>query len=212
MARKNNSILIPAIAFAYVAGVMTPTLLERHGNEAEKAPKSHETSQAQSLAIGKFIVEDVIDGDTIKVKDPKAPKGIATIRILGINAPELHPNQGRPVQCYGVEARKEASRLLLHKTVELKTDPKADTEDEHSRFLRMVDTDPGEGVNNFSVHMVEQGFAAAYRGYVTSIRQDLINDEKNARDHNRGMWDACNIPDSAVPTNLGSEVKFPAAR
>lgn len=209
MARKNNSLLVPALLTAYVAGVMTPSILESLGGERD--PSQQEKSPADTIAVGKFVVDSVIDGDTLKVKDPRATKGIAVIRILGMNAPESRPNRGRPVQCYSKEAFDEANKLK-GREVELSIDPQADTQDDDNRFLRMVDTDPGKDVDNFSEHMVKQGFAAAYRRYVTSIRTDLINLEEDARRHKRGMWDVCNISPTTIPTNLSSEVAFPPAK
>ncbi len=167
------------------------------------------TTIPQEQVIGQFVVSEVIDGDTVKVP---VPGGTATIRVLGINAPESRPNQGRPVQCFAKEATLEASRMLLGKTIELSIDPVGDSEDSNGRLLRKIDMDIGPAVDDFSTAMVRNGFAAAYRGYRSSDRQNLIGLEQIARDARRGLWGDCAIPNSDVPKNLSTEVTFPPAR
>ncbi len=159
--------------------------------------------------IGHFVVSEVTDGDTFKVN---TTAGTATIRVLGINAPESRPNQGRPVQCFAKEATLEASRLLLNKTVELSIDPVGDSEDSNGRLLRYADLDEGPGIIDFSHIMVRGGFAAAYRGYRTQERQNLITLEQEARSAKRGLWGDCVIPSGSIPKNLSTEVTFPPAQ
>lgn len=159
--------------------------------------------------VGQLVVSEVTDGDTFKVL---TSSGTATVRVLGINAPESRPNQGRPVQCYAKEATLEATRLLLGKTIELNIDGLGDTEDSNGRLLRTVDMDLGPGIDDFSQAMVRGGFAAAYRGYRSSDRQNLITLEQTARNAQRGLWGSCAIPVSAIPKNLSTEVTFPPAR
>lgn len=159
--------------------------------------------------IGRFVVSEVTDGDTFKVN---TTAGTATIRVLGINAPESRPNQGRPIQCFAKEATAEATRLLLGKTVELSIDPVGDSEDSNGRLLRKIDIDEGPEVEDFSTVMVRNGFAAAYRGYRSSDRQSLISLEQTARAERRGLWDDCDIPVGSIPKNLSTEVTFPPAR
>ena len=167
------------------------------------------TTVAQEQVVGRFVISEVTDGDTVKVQ---VGDTTATIRILGINAPESRPNQGRPVQCFAKEATAEASRLLMDRTVELSIDPIADSQDSNGRLLRKIDMDESPQVEDFSRAMVENGFAAAYRGYPTTDRRQLIALEQAAREDRRGLWGSCRIPSGNIPTNLSTEVTFPPAR
>jgi micrococcal nuclease len=88
------------------------------------------------------IVEEIIDGDTIKI-------GNETIRLLGINAPE----KGK---CYYDDARHFVSELILNQTINLERS-KEDT-DMYKRKLRYAFFQ-GENVN---LKIVRQGLANYY--------------------------------------------------
>lgn len=178
----------------------------RQGNTPETT-----TTITGAEVVGRFVVREVTDGDTVKVSSTDNETIVATIRILGINAPESRPNQGRPVQCYARQASEQASRLLLDKTVELAVDAEADSVDSNGRLLRKIDMDPGPEVEDFSRTMVRNGFAAAYRRYRSSDRGTLIQMEEDARSERRGLWGECRIPGDDVPANLSTEVTFPPA-
>jgi micrococcal nuclease len=177
-------------------------------NDQPKAPAAETTTILQEQIVGSFLVSTVTDGDTVKVVVPGQKD--AVIRVLGINAPESKDPR-RPVQCFAHEAAAEATRLLLHKTVELTMDPVADSIDSNDRLLRKIDTTIGPGVEDFSHYMVANGFAAAYRRYRSTDRQELIAMEQTARTQHRGLWGSCSISSSNVPKNLSTEVTFPPA-
>ena len=73
-----------------------------------------------------YIVSDVIDGDTFKTKDGK------TIRLIGINAPEIGE------KCYQ-EAKDELKEIIYQKKIRLEKD--VGNKDNYGRILRYVYVD-----------------------------------------------------------------------
>jgi micrococcal nuclease len=59
-------------------------------------------------AAGGAVVQRVIDGDTIEVI---AASRKETVRLLGIDTPELHV-EGGPPECFGAEAAEHTASLL----------------------------------------------------------------------------------------------------
>ena len=98
-------------------------------------------------------VSRVTDGDTIKVRDGKVEK---TIRLVGIDAPEISHKKREPSQPFGQAATKYLAGLVLNKTVEIKEYG----QDRYGRTLGVIFLD-GKNVN---LEMVKAGYAEVYRG------------------------------------------------
>lgn len=205
---------VAAISFTLGLGIggyfgLTAGMESERNAQAEYEATTTTISPESAAVVGKFLVSHVTDGDTFRIQ---LGDGEATIRVLGIDAPELHKTAYEPVQCFAQEATNEAARLLLNKTVELEIDPEADDEDGNNRYLRKVRISNNGKSVDYSRYMVEHGYAVAYRRYRSTDRETLIAiDEASAREHQRGMWDACPMDLSKVPKNLGSEMPIPAA-
>lgn len=90
----------------------------------------------------KAVVERVIDGDTIFVKD------YGTIRIADIDAPELDTDKGRI-------AKTKARDLLLGKEVVVKAEKKRGY---YGRIIAEVFVDD----LNFGQYMLDNGYAIPY--------------------------------------------------
>ena len=121
----------------------------------------------------KYIVTDVVDGDTIKVKKGNV---VDTVRIAGIDAPEVN-------QRYSSEA-KEITKSLVGREVELKNDGKQKNRDKYSRLLRYVEVDN----QDFGAKLVKEGYAKAY----DRIKSDRLDNykglESQAKTNNAGLW------------------------
>ena len=74
-----------------------------------------------SLALpalgGEYKVTRVVDGDTIKVR---SISGQTTIRLVGIDAPEVSHKKREPGQPFSQQASKYLAGLVLNKTVDIK--------------------------------------------------------------------------------------------
>lgn len=126
-----------------------------------------------------YRVSRVVDGDTIEVR-----KGSITlkIRLVGIDAPETSRKKHMPGQPYSQQSTQTLNKLVLSKTVDVKTY----TMDRYGRALSEVFVD-GSNVN---LEMVKVGLAEVYRGTPAS-GQNLSpywNAEEEAKKAGRGMW------------------------
>jgi len=124
-------------------------------------------------------VTDVVDGDTIKLSDG------TTIRYIGIDTPETkHPHKG--VECFGLQASKKNSELVLGKTVKLTYD--VSKTDRYGRVLAYVWVE-GKMVNET---LVKEGYAFATAFPPDVLYQDTFEMlEAEAKFENRGLWNEC---------------------
>ncbi|TCW62169.1 thermonuclease family protein [Treponema sp. J25] len=132
------------------------------------------------------FVEEVVDGDTIKVRlsgsIPRSLKARETIRLLGIDAPETESSP-RPVGFFGEEAKKYARRLLLQQRVFLAFD--WDLRDRYGRLLAYVYLPDGRCVNKL---LIEEGYAYAYTRYPFQFLEEFRQAQNIARSQKRGLW------------------------
>ena len=132
-----------------------------------------------SSVAGPFNVVSVYDGDTITVVENGKE---ITIRLVGIDAPEISMIKHVPGQPFCLKAKEYLSTLILNKVVHIKFYGK----DEDGEL-------PGEifveGVN-VNIEMINAGLAEVYRG--TPARNLEINNyriaEKKAKEAVRGFW------------------------
>jgi len=130
----------------------------------------------------------VIDGDTIEIENNKI------VRYIGIDTPETkHPNKS--VQCFGKEASDFNKQLVTGKTIQMKKD--VSEVDKYKRLLRYVWIADSENATQSGIfvndYLVRQGFAyaAAFPPDIAYSKQ-FIEAQREAREHNRGLWDKCN--------------------
>lgn len=115
--------------------------------------------------VGDKVVQ-IIDGDTFKLQNKQ------TIRLSSLNAPELD-------KCYGQEAKKALSELILNKRVIL-LEPYADR---YGRVMALVLSD-GQIINEI---MVRNGYAVS--DGENSIAKKAIKDANDyARDNKLGIF------------------------
>ena len=121
----------------------------------------------------------VTDGDTIQVRDGRVQK---TIRLVGIDAPEVSHKKREPSQPFAQAATKYLAGLVLNKTVEIKEHG----QDRYGRVLGVVLLD-GKNVN---LEMVKAGYAEVYRGAPAAgfDSAPYWKAEEEARTAKKGMW------------------------
>jgi micrococcal nuclease len=128
---------------------------------------------------GEYQVSRVVDGDTIIVN-----KGTIklTIRLVGIDAPEVSHAKNEPGQPFSQQSTKHLAGLVLNKTV----DVKSHGPDRYGRTLGEVFL---EG-NNINLEMVKAGLAEVYRGTPAKGQnmEPYWKAEEEARKAGRGMW------------------------
>jgi len=102
-----------------------------------------------SQRSGEYVVEEVIDGDTIKLKSGER------VSYIGIDTPELSGENGRP-EFYAWEAKEANRKLVEGKRVRLEFD--VERRDRYGRLLAYVYVD-GLMVNEW---LVANGYARVY--------------------------------------------------
>jgi endonuclease YncB( thermonuclease family) len=128
---------------------------------------------------GQYDVIRVTDGDTIQVK---AGGITTTVRLVGIDAPEVSHSKNQPGQPFGNAATKYLAAMVLNKTVEIKSYGP----DRYGRTLAEVVL----GNRNINIEMIQAGLSEGYRGKPAS-GLDLVpyrKAEEEAKTAKRGMW------------------------
>lgn len=136
-------------------------------------------SPARAVAE-QFQVYKVIDGNTLIVRDEKDEK--ITVRLVGIDAPELSTSDGESGQPFGNRSAKHLASLVLGRVVDIKSYGL-------DGFGRMS----GEVFardKNINLEMVRAGFAEVFRGKPAGglSLEAYWEAEKEAREAHRGMW------------------------
>jgi micrococcal nuclease len=132
-----------------------------------------------SLA-GQYPVYRVVDGDTFVVKHGSVK---LTVRLVGIDAPEISTNKHRAGQPFSRQSTQHLAALILNKTV----DVKSYGTDQNGRTLGEVLLLNGRNVN---LEMVQAGLAEVYRGRPAAglDMEPYWKSEEEAKAVNRGMW------------------------
>ena len=129
-------------------------------------------------------VVEVVDGDTIRVE---LPSGIETIRIIGIDTPEVvHPSE--PEACYGAEASAFAKEALDGQAVTLELDPTQDERDRYNRLLAHVFI----GEKLYAAEAIAGGFGIHYIYEDPSVHAAELDAAADAaRSGGLGIWASC---------------------
>lgn len=129
-----------------------------------------------------FIVTRVIDGDTIDVATH--PGAAPTrVRLLGVDAPEMRSEDGKP-QYWAEEAKRYAAARSGNKAVILKLEP-TQTRDRYRRLLAYVHVSDSETLN---IALVRDGQAYADRRFRHTMRSMFEQAENAARKKGTGLW------------------------
>ena len=118
----------------------------------------------------------VSDGDTVTLEDGQS------VRLLGINAPELH-HPDLPVQKFGEEAKKYLADEIEGKTCVLYFNVN-EKFDRYNRLLAYIYYND----RLINAELVKKGLAYAYGGKDKRAREILVI-ENIARRIKRGLWE-----------------------
>jgi len=167
------------------------TIPESEKAETNPAPaqtrNNNQTIQPPEEQIKYYTVTKIVDGDTIDVNI----NGVAErLRLIGIDTPEV-VDPRKPVECFGREASKKASELLLNQRVKLEPDQTQNDRDKYGRLLRYIYKEDGLFYNKW---IIENGYAHEYTYVIPyKYRAEFQQAENYARENKLGLWspDAC---------------------
>lgn len=186
----------------------TSTVIKTNNAATEKTstpvapPKTEESAPAPISVVAEvavtppapveYLVTRIVDGDTIELSDGRK------VRYIGIDTPES-VKVGTPIECFGKEAAKKNSEVILNKMVKLVKD--VSETDRYGRLLRYVYIDD-LFVNDY---MVREGYAMAYT-YPPDVKfsKQFVASEQYARDNKLGLWADGACPDTMSNTQTPS--------
>jgi endonuclease YncB( thermonuclease family) len=129
---------------------------------------------------GEFKVVRVYDGDTIKaIENGKE----VTIRLVGIDAPEISTKKHLPGQPFCLEAKEYLSALVLNKVVNIKFYGK-------NKSGKSLGEIFAEKVN-INIEMINAGLAEVYRGVPAQNLEiaSYRDAERKAKEAVKGIWE-----------------------
>jgi micrococcal nuclease len=178
----------PVLALVIVIGALHGEVKEQSSGDSAFAPSllgPPPTMQPIAISLNPAgfwgLVVRVINGDTVEID--RGPDGRATVRYIGIDAPEAGA-PGQPAGCYGSEASNRNRQLVEGKTVSLESD--VIETDPFGRLLRYVFLETGQMVNEL---LVADGFARASSSPPDLKHQDrFMAAQQQARDAGLGLW------------------------
>ena len=134
-------------------------------------------------------VEEVIDGDTIRVRDIESNE-VFDVRYLGIDTPEL---QGSDYEtCFHSQATEKNEDLVLDERLVLEFD--IDRYDRFGRTLAYVYTLDGQGEKETFVNLelLQKGYARFYLDKQNTLwQEELIEAALSAQEDSLGLWGSC---------------------
>ena len=145
--------------------------------------------QSYSLETQAVEVEEVIDGDTIRVRDFQTDE-VFRVRYLGIDTPELDGPDYE--SCFGSQAKEKNEDLVLDQKVVLEFDK--DKYDRFGRTLAYVYTldELGEKEIFVNQELLEEGYARFYLDKQNTLWQnELVQIALVAHEDFLGLWGSC---------------------
>jgi endonuclease YncB( thermonuclease family) len=132
-----------------------------------------------SLFAGQFKVVQVYDGDTVIAAENGNE---ITIRLVGIDAPEISREKHLPGQPFCIKSKEYLSSLVLNKVVDIKFYGK----DASGRPLGEIFVEN----KNINIEMVAAGLAEVYRGKpAQNLKISKYREaQKKAKEAVKGIW------------------------
>ncbi|MBI2040433.1 thermonuclease family protein [Candidatus Microgenomates bacterium] len=192
--QSNTKLLILASCLIIISGISllwfglkpTPRLVSSPASTPPvvEVPIDATASWVVGVLGERFLVTEVVDGDTVKLETGQ------TVRLIGIDTPETKDPR-KPVQCFGKEASSETKNLLEGERVILQKD--VSEIDSYKRLLRYVFLPLDDGQLLFiNDYLVREGFARVLT-YPPDVKynEQLREAERQAKEEKRGLWGRC---------------------
>jgi len=157
-----------------------PEIVLKAPDQIKIAPPPRPSSAKEAPPV--YTVVEVIDGDTIKVD---IGEKIVTVRLIGIDTPEIAGPHNPQDDYFGPEAAQYAKQLLENQLVYLIPDPMQSNRDKYDRLLRYVFLEDGTLIN---AKLIADGFAYNYIYEPFQFMKQFDYLEKQAKEKQLGLW------------------------
>jgi len=132
----------------------------------------------------RFVVENVVDGDTIDIKVPGGRREYTRIRLLGIDTPETGGKEYAAMH-FASEATAFTKQATLGKTVTIYLDSSGPTRGKYGRLLAYIKLADGRFLNEV---LLREGCAYADYRFRHSFYNKYRQLEADARNSKKGLW------------------------
>lgn len=190
-----NLILLAFVLAIYVLTYLYNNYLPKSNIVSILPSKTNEKSIATSTNkdiyfIGEYLVNYIVDGDTIHAKDEAGKEEI--IRLLVVNTPEIHNTTDRNI-CFGNMAKKYTEKNLLGKKVSLWGDSTQPKRDKYDRLLVYLKV--STSADFFNDSLMREGYAKVFRSTPPgTFYNKYLEYQTIAKNQKLNMWnqELCN--------------------
>lgn len=160
--------------------------------------------QPDRTTAGRATVAGTIDGDTVRLAFPDGRT--ETLRILGIDTPEVTPEGNYPgkfrgvtdpgfLSLWGEEAASYTREQLDGQVVAIMHDREAGTRDQYGRLLATLTLPDG---TDYGEELLRQGLARVYTAETFALKDRYLAVQEEAMNARVGVWSGHKpVPDGA---------------
>lgn len=139
----------------------------------------HGDKPGNLLPEGTYVVERVVDGDTLRLTNGE------TVRLIGVDTPEtVKPNA--PVEQFGYEATSFTRQFLQKSSFQVRLTFDSDRRDKYGRLLAYVWV--GDQLLNEELVLAGLARVETQYSYSRAMKERFLRAEDQARVHRRGIW------------------------
>lgn len=154
-----------------------------------KTPTSTAGTASIPVDAERATVDWITDGDTMDITLPNGDE--ESVRLIGLDAPEVHPTTNEPRQCFADDATrilislaKKGTRIWLERDVS--------DRDRFGRLVRYVWIERGGEALLLNLELVRRGAGIAYPFEPDTSREaEFKQAEREAKANDAGLWGAC---------------------
>lgn len=176
-AKMWRNILLVLGAIALIASYIADIRVPHPGMEIQEVRQPVERTSKDGFQKRNVIVTQVIDGDTVFIKDDEGKE--ASFHLLGIDAPERK-------QAYGAQSAEHLKRIL--EDVDYHVQVIFRSKDQYGRIVGKLVAD-GKDLN---LDQIKTGNAWVYKNYLRDLQPGdknlYMKAEENARANRIGLW------------------------
>lgn len=153
-------------------------------SEPRGADRQASTADVSRYHGKQFSVSHVIDGDTLLINAPDAENATTKVRLLGIDAPEMH-SADAPAMYFAQEATDYAREMAENARVTVYLQEDGPSRGKYDRLLAYVAMPDGRFLNEM---LIAEGYAYADLRFRHSYDQKYRQLQAAARSVRIGLW------------------------